>query len=496
MNRFITGGIRYWLLAATLFALMALHTQNGRWTGDFWEHAAVVRELATHPWAPRHPILESDAPHAFFSPYSLAVALIARTLNLSPVTALAVAGMVNLMAFLLVFPWFIRRLFGDVDHRALAFYSLLLLLLLWGPGAWVWSGFMHVFGLGYVLPYPSMFAFVLTLATAASLLAWTKDRRQRWLLIVFPSVILVLLTHPPTAVVMFVLSFWILLADAGWSLLRTVGVAGAAFLGILLVAQLWPYYDLTTLLLRSGDFHSANRELYRNILPRVAPALAGIPLIAWRLHRNPRDVLGLWFLSLAVLYLAGALTGLFGFARMLPMLMIILQLAIGWGLATAEKALATFKPKQALASRAAMGALVLGILLFGVNPTTIDRLRNLARRMAPAYREYTFLSLTGQYEVVAADLVTSLRVSALGGKVVASLHPLAFISDHQQRRELLGRFFATDTPDTERRAFLARYGADYILLDRSQQPSPLFETLSRLGEPIHDDGRFALLRTP
>lgn len=497
VKRFPTGAIRYWLLAGALFVLMAFHAANGRWMGDFWEHAAVVRELATHPWAPLHPILDSDAPHAFFSPYSLTVALLARTLDLAPVTALAVMGMVNLLAFLLVYPWFIRMLFSDVDQDAVAFYSLLLVLLLWGRRAWFWSGFMHIFVLGYVLPYPSTFAFVLTLATAASLLAWTRDGRRRWLLIVFPSMVLVVLTHPTTAIGMFVIAFWILVADGRWSFLKTVGVAGAAFLGTLLVAQLWPYYNFITLLLHSSsDFHAVNREMYTNVLPKVAPALAGIPLIAWRLFRNRRDVLGLSFLSLAGLYLAGALTELWGFGRVITMSMVILQLATGWALAMAEKALATFDPTKGVVAQTMLPAVVLYVLLFRINPTAIYLLKDIARRTAPAYQEYAFLGrLTDQYDVVVADLFTGWPVPAWGGKVVASLQPLAFISDHQERRALLGRFFAPNTPDPERRAFLARYGADYVLLDRSLQPSPLVEALSRLGEPVYDDSRFLLMRT-
>lgn len=496
VNRFSSGAIRYWLLAATLFASMALNTVNGRWSGDFWEHAAVVRELATHPWAPLHPILESDAPHAFFSPYSLAVALIARVLHLAPVTALAVAGMVNLAAFLLVYPWFIRRLFSDVDHGAAAFYSLLLVLMLWGPGAWVWSGFMHVVALGYVLPYPSMFAFVLTLATAASLLAWTKDGRRRWLFLVFPSTVLVVLTHPTTAVILFVVAFWIVVAGGRWSLLKTVGIAGAVLLGTLLVAQLWPYYDLATLLLQSPpDFHSDSRELYTDILPKIAPALAGIPVIAWRLLRNRRDVVGLSFLSLAGIYVAGGLTGLWGFGRVISMLMILLQLAIGWALAAAEKGLAIFDSGRSGVIRATIAAVSLSILLFRVN--AMDRISDMVRGGGPAYQNYMFLGrLTGQYEVVVADLLTGWPVPAFGGKVVASLHPLHFMRDHQERRERLGTFFANDTPHSERMVFLTRYGADYILLDRSRQSSPLIETLTTLGEPIYDNGRFLLMKVP
>ena len=222
----------------------------------------------------------------------------------------------------------------------------------------------------------------------------------------------------------------------------------------------------------------------------------GIPLIAWRLFKNRRDVLGLSFLSLAGLYLAGTVTELWGLGRVISMAMIILQLVIGWALAMAEKTLATIVPTRAVVTQTMLSALVAYVLLFRINPTTIPRLRDLARRTVPEYLEYTFLArLTGQYDVVVADPLSGWPVPAWGGKVVASLQPLAFISDHQQRRELLRGFFAADTPDEERRAFLARYGVDYVLLNRSRQPAPLFEMLSRVGEPIHDDSRFLLLRT-
>jgi hypothetical protein len=39
---------------------------------DFWEHAAVLRELSVHPFYPRHPVLDLGAAHAFF-PYLVAL---------------------------------------------------------------------------------------------------------------------------------------------------------------------------------------------------------------------------------------------------------------------------------------------------------------------------------------------------------------------------------------------------------------------------------------
>ena len=98
----IVAGMRTPIVAGILLLLMTAIILQHPWFGDFWEHAAVVRELATHPLSPRHPLLSSDAPHAFFSPYALAVAGASRALGSDPVTTLAAAGIGNfgkLLAF-------------------------------------------------------------------------------------------------------------------------------------------------------------------------------------------------------------------------------------------------------------------------------------------------------------------------------------------------------------------------------------------------------------
>jgi len=56
---------------------MYRHTRNQLWVEDFWEHSAVVRELSTHLLHPKHPQLLLDAPHPFYSPYAVMVALLA-----------------------------------------------------------------------------------------------------------------------------------------------------------------------------------------------------------------------------------------------------------------------------------------------------------------------------------------------------------------------------------------------------------------------------------
>ena len=87
---------RYTILSFLIILLMVSHLSNKIWTGDFWEHAAAVRELASNPIFPHHPMLLADKPHAFYSPYTLYVALFSRISKLGPITSLAIAGIINL----------------------------------------------------------------------------------------------------------------------------------------------------------------------------------------------------------------------------------------------------------------------------------------------------------------------------------------------------------------------------------------------------------------
>src|SRR6266446_6232067 len=73
------------------------------WGYDFWEHAAVLRELSTHPFHPRHPVLDLDLPHAFFSPYLVFLGGISYYLDFNYFSVINVAGVVNAVLFLLGF---------------------------------------------------------------------------------------------------------------------------------------------------------------------------------------------------------------------------------------------------------------------------------------------------------------------------------------------------------------------------------------------------------
>ena len=88
---------RYYIISLFILSLLFLYTSNGQWVGDFWEHSAAVRELATNPLSPRHSQLLLDKPHALFSPYSLGVTYFSRVAKIDAVTALSITGIFNLI---------------------------------------------------------------------------------------------------------------------------------------------------------------------------------------------------------------------------------------------------------------------------------------------------------------------------------------------------------------------------------------------------------------
>jgi hypothetical protein len=118
---------RLQILFISIFASMCLHTRNGQWVADFWEHSAVVRELATHIIHPKHPQLLSDAPHAFYSPYSVMVALFARMMHWDAVKALSIMGLVNLCLLFFGLKLFVYSIV-PMHRSATAFYTVLLTL--------------------------------------------------------------------------------------------------------------------------------------------------------------------------------------------------------------------------------------------------------------------------------------------------------------------------------------------------------------------------------
>jgi hypothetical protein len=451
--------VRLFAVALGVLAFCALHAWRGYWESDFWEHAAVVRELSVRPFSPKHPLLSVDATHVFFSPYLLAIALVARATGASPMSALAIAGLLNIVFLVLALRRFLVRLLPE--GAAATPYALLFILLLWGRDAWMWSGFLHIDALGFVAPYPSTF-IAAAMFLCLSLLLDALDRRRSPAFVgVGLLVALCAVTHPPTAVVLFAALTALFLGRRQESFFTNGVFLLAAVVAGVVGAAAWPYFSFLDLLVaQSAEIHRWSRVFYQGVAPQVWPAIVALPVVAWRLHQGRRDPLVLVIVLLTVVYAIGAIAGKEGLGRVIAYIVVFVHVALGAAVATWESRLPA---KRAWVVPAC--ALIVAVAFVAYNRAPLRRIVRDARPAWPGIKR--ILAPVGAEDVVLTDSRTSYMVPAFTGRVVAWRHPVYWVPDHTERQHALERFFTAATDD-ERRAVIARYGVRWILLDRRQ----------------------------
>jgi hypothetical protein len=121
----------FFIASSILFLFEAVKISRNEWGGDFWTHSAVVHEFSFHLLHPKNPIIKSDIPHAFYSPYSLLVASFAALTRIDTIPTLEIFAYLNLAFFLVSFYFFSKSIFKE-RHQLLACASLVLMLLFWG----------------------------------------------------------------------------------------------------------------------------------------------------------------------------------------------------------------------------------------------------------------------------------------------------------------------------------------------------------------------------
>ena len=484
------GRSGYALLVLLLLGLLLSRTTNQLWAGDFWEHAAVVRELATNPLQPRHPILPIEAPHAFYSPYALVLALLSRLAGLDAIAILSVAGLLNLALLLAGLYALVVRLGGSAATACLA---LLFTLLLWGEGPWPYSGFFHLAALGSVLPFPSTFAMALTLWGLSGAVALLRDGRMAWAPALAALSFCVLVAHPTTALFLFAGLGALGVGFFSRERARRYVALSAALTVALGLAFAWPYYPLAGLLLSPDpEFHRASRVFYEDVMARCWPALLALPIVALRLRADWRDPLGVLFVGLSAVYLAGGLLEKWGFGRLISNVVLVAHLCLALWLTSADRRLG-FSRVDRLGRWVAAVPVALAMLL------TLADLRPFLRESLPgrdsSYEEFTFLSrFVGQYEVVFSDERTSLLIPTFGGKVVSFPRPLHFVPDAAERRADVRLFYGERTSPEERARILQRHDADWLLINAagSAVSSSAVPSFRRLGRVVYSDEKHKL----
>ena len=487
---------RFIVLCSILFVLMVLQAINGQWGGDFWEHAAVVHELATHPFSPKHAILLLDAPHSFYSPYAVGIALVSRTIGLDSVTTLSLVGIANLILFLFSLRLFVSTLFLE-NREATSFYALLFILFLWGMSQYSASGFFNLLSLSYTLPYPSTFALSMVFIALAMWIWLLRDGHLRWIIPIAGISGFVLLTHPLTYIFLAVGLVAILIAEqpgfrpALWLMMLV-------FAASLLAAAVWPYYPFFKMILFDPAYNNYLKTdsvcYYQAIPGRVLPALIGVPVIIWRMRVNWRDPLGLMFVMLVSVYMFGAVFEQWTFGRILSPIVLILQISLAAAVARVESNL----DYRSLAPSVQRGVYCLIIVLFSLASSAWYFPHILQRSMpgSPSARiGFAFLSKSiPQYDVVLSDFATKLIIPTFGGKLVASDRPLAFVPDLQQRRQDVNDFFSPTSDYDRRFAILQKYGCRHILISKENTVSQeIVRSFLPKGSIVYEDNQFVLL---
>jgi len=467
----------------------------GPYEGDFWEHSAVVRELAENPWSPQHPLFLVDLPHAFFSPYLLVLGLISRFTSADAVNVLTVAGLLNFIFFVASFRLFVGCFFKkNVD--LIVFYALLFVLFFWpSDSVWMWSGFYHFKVLPGVLPYPSTFS----MATTFLLLTLFHKALQinDWHNFLIPILLtaVVILTHPTTALFALTGLCSISAQSQFGGNKRGLLLGAIVILGALALTMLWPYYSFIELIRANNpSFHLQSITLYQQLPDRLyalpVAVLIASPVIVNRLRTNYADALLLLLLGTVALYVLGGLVESYGVGRVISCVAIVLQILLG---AAASKMELLWRS----------GRRLLGIpllILFGFtlainagNTSTFEigiagltgQKRSLANWRALSHQ-------IGQYDVVIADLDSGWKLPTFAGKVVASPNPVHWVSDSNQRVKDVESFFAEGAGTEARSEIISKYCASYILLTTNQANTNLW--FEELGTQIYENPELVLLK--
>ncbi len=309
---------------AALLAAALIFSKHG---GDFWLHAAMIRELADHPFHPQHPIFGGTPENVFFTPYHLLLGFLVRISGFSAPAWLSAAAWVNAAVW---FTGMVKWGRGQgLSHTSVALLIGLVLVGCLQP--WYYSGFFSVAEWPSVMAYPSAMAFGLGLHVISDYQrviatpAWTG-------VVGIPLLSgVIVLIHPLTAVAVALggLAIFIFSKEHLPKALVVGGIAVIASLGLLFF---WPYFTWQDLLLPASDIHAANRELYARLWLHFLPAALGLIPLGMRVRRTGMDAQSVWFIALLVVFAGGALLDKWAFGRvaMWMVLLLLAEIALWW----------------------------------------------------------------------------------------------------------------------------------------------------------------------
>lgn len=450
----------YWYAAGVVLLLSVAFAIRHPWSGDLGIHLATVDRLRYDLTNPGNPLVDAPGPSAYYTPYTVLLALIGMATGRSTIVLFAAAGPVVIALLLYGLRAFVTAL---TARRLAPLLALLSLVLLWGPRPRVWSGFFQLWSLPLTAAYPSTLALALTLVFWAWLIR-TLDRPPsgpRYLGLGLLAAVLAL-THPFTFAFAALGAAALVIARIGTLPRATWRWLAAATAGWLALVLVWPYYPFFALFGATGldDIH---RALYDRPWLYYGLVLVALPPLWLRARRSPRDPLVLLFLAALVLVVVGGLTGRYALGRMEPAAILAAQLALAVELA----APAAGPVRRGWAALSAL-ALLAGFAV--QSPHLLDAVPRAwvprpVARYASNWPDYSWVTpYIRPGDVVVTDNYSAIRtLPGYGARTIPPAWPDPFLPDQRQRWRDLAHIHARQTDPATRRALLARYHARWIL---------------------------------
>jgi hypothetical protein len=486
-----SSGWRFGALSTLGFVLVLLQTARGtNQVGDFWEHAATVRQLMLHTANPGNALLAIHAPSAFFSPYLLVVAVGAKLTGLGPVHALAVAGLINYW-LLMAGIWCFTRVFSE--HRQAPVYALLFIWLLWGVHPWGYSGFFHLGTLSAVISYPSTFATAIGMLTAW---LWQRglgrDGLERWSMVAVAALGLsvAVLSHPVAGVATgsAMLAIALTTRDRGRSL-----IAGAVVLAVAaLLCLAWPYFSAVRLLDNQGVYDPSNAVMYSSWVERIFPAFVAVVLFFHGTGTLRRIRLGIYCIPLLALFVYGYFSHHYTDGRVIAYIVMGAQIGLADLVANLERPALAQLRGPAIALLAGAVAVFVVVELYNMRDGLRPTLPGTGSE-PPVYAAYrAAVGGLPADSTIAAPLNDGAEaaIAVYAGRLIATDRPLAFVKGQARRRQIVNAFFSDQAGNGYRRQIVIRYHVRYIVVSAAPGDRTLIGQLSTFGPVIRSGSMF------
>lgn len=489
------------VLFGTLLGVALLYTIVPPWgdQADIWETSAAIQAISDSPVSPRNPLLDlpgDTSPR--FTPYTFFWGIIDRLFGLPLFTTVALAGLAN---FLIFWSGMARVVRGVTGNMKAMLAVAPVMLLGWGSGYGEANGYQSELFFS-TLAYVGTFTYGLCFHGLAELQRYLEGGSQRALAFYAALGILAFLTHPITALLLFVAGFAWTAARRG--LLKAIFLSGVPLLAFA-SCFVWPFFDYPKLLLHGSTDSWYKVKLFSGQIRGLGPALFGFPVaayFAWK-RRYLEVALALALCSLVYL-LSWALSIQIG-SRFLFYGAIFAHLCIAFFVSDCLSGAEVSRPWLRYA------AFMLLILVF--LPGLYYRSVKLGNQWRPALEHFEesgeilkpwedlapLRSELSQECVVMVEDTVGWRIPAVtGARLVAQAKGNPLMQEEVNlRREDVTRFFQSPMDAHARAALLTKYHCSHVLVEKAtthKHDSSFDSSLDSLSLPVSSQASYTLYR--